>query len=260
MSHSRRRAPNLLRHWPRVAGQIRSSRSVALFLDFDGTLVNIAPLPSQVCLKPSAREILKRLAHHPRVTLVVISGRRRHELVRHIRLRGIRYHGLYGWERTGHSPLPRSALQALDRTRTKLAAHLCSIPGIWIEEKRFSLSVHLLGIPQAQQRKARRKLRSLLQPFQKSLRAIENLQDVEILPRCIPSKGSAVREFLAQTAPGRVLPIYFGDDLSDESAFQAIGKGISVRVGAPRPTRARYSLRDPAAVATALARLEAALI
>lgn len=260
MSRVRRRAPSLLTHWPVVAAQIRSSRSIVLFLDFDGTMVNIAPLPDQVRVKPSTRQILKRLARHPHVTLVVISGRRHRELVRHIKLRGIRYYGLYGWESTGHSPLPRSAVQALDRARTKLTADLRSIPGIWMEEKRFSLSVHLLGMPRAQQRKARRKLRSLLQPFQKSLHAIENLRDVEILPRCIPGKGSAVKEFLAQTAPGLALPIYFGDDFSDESAFQAVGRGVSVRVGTPRPTWARYSLRDPAAVAKALAQLEAALI
>jgi len=260
MSRVRRRAPSLFTRWPVVTAQIRSSRGIVLFLDFDGTLVNIAPLPDLVRVKPSTRRILKRLARHRRLPLVVISGRRHRELVRHIKLRGIRYYGLYGWERTGHSPLPRSVLQALDRARTKLTAHLRSLPGIWMEEKRFSLSVHLLGMPQAQQRKARRKLRSLLHPFQKSLHVIENLRDVEILPRCIPGKGSAVKEFLVQTAPGRVLPIYFGDDLSDESAFQAVARGVSVRVGAPRPTWARYSLRDPAAVAKALAKLEAALI
>lgn len=260
MSHARRRAPSLLAHWPVVAAQIRSSRSIVLFLDFDGTLVNIAPLPDQVRVKPSTRRILKRLARHRRVTLVVISGRRHRELVRHIKVRGIRYYGLYGWESTGHSPLPRSALQALDRARTKLTAHLGSFPGAWIEEKRFSLSFHLLGMPQARQGKVRRKLRSLLRPFRKRLHVIENLRDVEILPRCIPGKGNAVKEFLAQTALGRVLPVYFGDDLSDESAFLAVSRGISVRVGAPCPTWARYSLRDPAAVSKALSKLEAALI
>lgn len=261
MSRVQPRAPGLLTHWPRVATQIRASRRVVLFLDFDGTLVNIAPLPHQVSVKPSARRILKRLARHPRVTVVVISGRRRHELVRFIGLRGVRYHGLYGWERTGRCPLPRSTRRALRNAERKLAARLCAIPGVWIEDKRFSLSVHLLGAAPRRQQKARRDLRALLRPFHGSLRVIENLRDVEIVPRCIPGKGSAVAAFLAQLAPGGILPIYFGDDLSDESAFQAIGDGVSVRVGTlRRPTRARYSLRDPAAVASALAKLEAALI
>lgn len=260
MSRLQRKAPRLFTHWPRVAAQIRSSNHIVLFLDFDGTLVNIVPRPDQVRLKPSARRILKRLSHDPRLTLVVISGRPRRELVHYIGLRDIHYYGLFGWERTDHCPFPRFAVRSLQGARRRLTAHLNSVPGIWIEDKRFILSVHLPGVVPVQQRRTRRKIRSLLQPFRKALQAIETLRDMEIVPRCIPGKGSAVKEFLAQSAPGGALPIYFGDDLSDESAFQAIGRGISVRVGAPRPTRARYSLRDPAEVASALAKLETALI
>src|SRR6202163_5039655 len=103
-------APSLVADWARLAAQIQSSCRVAVFLDFDGTLVNIAPRPDQVRLAPATRRVLRRLARHPRVTLVVISGRRRAELLRYIGLPGIRYFGLYGWERGSHSPLPRWAL------------------------------------------------------------------------------------------------------------------------------------------------------
>jgi trehalose-phosphatase len=256
----KRKAPSLVADWARVAAQIQSSCRVAVILDFDGTLVNIAPLPDQVRLAPAARRVLRRLARHPRVTLVVISGRRRAELQRYIGLPGIRYFGLYGWECRGHCPLPSSALTALRDARAQLSIHLSSIPGLWVEDKHFSLSVHFLGVPPPAQRLARRKLRSLLLPFQKTLRVIENLRDAEIVPRCILGKGAAVQCFLAKPARCRVLPFYFGDDLSDEPAFEAVGKGISIRVGAPRPTQARYSLRGPAAVAAILAKLEAALI
>ena len=145
MSRFKRMAPSLVADWARVAAQIRSSCRVAVFLDFDGTLVNIAPLPDQVRLAPATRRVLRRLARHPRVTLVVISGRRRSELRRYIGLPGIRYYGLYGWERSGHSPLPSSALRALRSAQSKLSIHLSSIPGIWVEDKHFSLSVHFLG-------------------------------------------------------------------------------------------------------------------
>jgi trehalose 6-phosphate phosphatase len=259
VSLSERMAPRLVADWDRVAAQIQSSRRVAVFLDFDGTLVNIAPRPDQVHLVPATRRVLRRLAHHPRVTVVVISGRRRAELVRYIGLRGVRYFGLYGWERRRHSPLPTSALIALRRVRMQLSIHLSSIPGIWMEDKQLSLSVHLLGVSQPWQHRARRKLRSLLRPFQKTLRVIENLRDVEIVPRCIFGKGIAVQQFLAKPALCHALRFYFGDDLSDEPAFEAVGKGISVRVGAARPTRAHYSIRGPAEVAAALTKLEAAL-
>src|ERR1700693_3295517 len=128
MSRCERMAPSLVADWDRVAAQIRSSSRVAVFLDFDGTLVNIAPRPDQVNLESSTRRVLRRLARHPRVTLVVISGRRRADLLRYIGLRGIRYFGLYGWERSRHSRLPASAVIALRRARMQLSIHLSSIP------------------------------------------------------------------------------------------------------------------------------------
>src|ERR1700674_3451397 len=181
----KRKAPSLVADWARVAAQIQSSCRVVVILDFDGTLVNIAPLPDLVRLTLATRRVLRRLAHHPRVTLVVISGRRRAELQRYIGLPGIRYFGLYGWECRGHSPLPSSALTALRDARSQLSIHLSSIPGLWVEDKHFSLSVHFLDVPPPAQHRARRKLHSLLLPFQKTLRVIENLRDAEIVPRCI---------------------------------------------------------------------------
>ena len=69
-----------------------------------------------------------------------------------------------------------------------------------------------------------------------------------------------MQQFQAKPARCHVLPFYFGDDLSDEPAFEAVGKRISIRVGAARLTRARYSIRGPAIVAAVLTKLEAALI
>src|SRR5271170_3675226 len=102
MTRPKRKASDLMADWDCIAAQIQSSCRVTVFLDFDGTLVNIAPLPDQVRLAPTTRRVLRRLARHPRATLVVISGRRRSELMQYIGLPGIRYFGLYGWERGGH--------------------------------------------------------------------------------------------------------------------------------------------------------------
>lgn len=254
-----RGTPHLLAHWDGVAARIRAHHRVAVFLDFDGTLVAIAPRPEQVRVTPATRRILRRLARHPRATLVMISGRRRAELLHFIGIRGIRYFGLYGWERSATSTLPARVRDALRRARTHLKHHLRAHPSIWIENKRRSFSVHLLDAPPAIQPRVRRELRVWLKPFRPTLRLAENLRDVEILPRSIPGKGIAVRRFLSQPAFRRCFPIYFGDDLSDESAFLAVRRGVSVHVGKGRATRARYSVRSPAEVTTALAKLEAAL-
>jgi trehalose-phosphatase len=121
------------------------------------------------------------------------------------------------------------------------------------------LSVHLLDVPAKVQSRLRRQLRMWLQPFRHALRAVENLRDVEILPRSIRGKGEAVRRLLATPAFRRALPFYFGDDLSDESGFVAVRQGVSVHVGGSRTTRAQYSAREPLEVATALRKLEAVL-
>jgi trehalose 6-phosphate phosphatase len=259
MTASTRGVPHLLRNWDRVSAQIRAHRRIVVFLDFDGTLVAIAPRPELVRLTAQARRILKRLARHRQFTLVVISGRRRAELLEHIGIRGIRYFGLYGWEGSGKSSLPASARAALRSAHTQLTQQLRAYPSAWIENKRSSFSVHLLDVPVALQSQVRRRLRSWLKPFRGKLRAVENLRDVEVLPRSIPGKGKAVRRFLARQSFRRVFPFYFGDDLSDESGFAAVRRGISVHVGKPRKTRARFNLQDPAEVAVALSRLEALL-
>ena len=259
MKSGARAVPHLLTQWDRVAPRIRGHARVVVFLDFDGTLVEIAPRPDQVRVKPAARAILQRLARHPRVTLVVISGRRRAELLHYIGIRGIRYFGLYGWERSTTTALPSSVRQALRRARLQFERHLRAYPSIWIEDKRNTFSVHLLDAPAALQHRVRGTLRALLKPFRRTLRIVENLRDAEVLPRSIPGKGIAVRRFLAQPAFRRSCPVYFGDDLSDESGFVAARRGVSVHVGKRRLTRAGYSLRTPAEVATALAKLEAAL-
>ncbi|HEY2646448.1 MAG TPA: hypothetical protein VGI34_05720, partial [Candidatus Acidoferrales bacterium] len=85
------------------------------------------------------------------------------------------------------------------------------------------------------------------------------LRDVEVAPLSIGDKGVAVRKVLSEPAARGALPIYFGDDLSDEPAFEATRKGISILVGKRRTTRARFCVRGPAEVAAALSKMEEAI-
>jgi trehalose 6-phosphate phosphatase len=250
---------DLLKSWDDVAAQIRKRGRVTIFLDFDGTLVDIAPRPELVRLKQEAREVLRRLSKHPLATLVLVSGRRRAELLEHIAVPDIHYFGLYGWERDDHCALPQDAQNALRDVREALEPLLKKYPDLWIENKNSSLSVHLLAVPKASHKKLREEIIAVLQPFQKKLHAVGNIRDVEILPRSIPGKGLAVREFLRQRADKKALAFYFGDDYSDESGFVAVGRGASVHVGKPRPTKARYRVKTPADVAKVLGRIEGVL-
>ena len=257
MTRTRRITPHLFAQWERIARRIREKKRLVMFLDFDGTLVRIAPLPNSVRLEDGTRGVLQKLAGHRKVTLAVISGRQRAELLRHIGIPKMKYMGLYGWESDEKKKrVPFPVRVALVRTLVELLAELPSYPGVWIEPKRSSFSVHLLGASAETQRQMRRQVRKRVKPLRETLRVMTNLRDVEVAPLSIGDKGVAVRKFLGDPVLRGALPIYFGDDLSDEPGFEAARNGISILVGKRRTTQAQFSLRGPAEVAAALSRME----
>jgi trehalose 6-phosphate phosphatase len=256
MTRNRLTTPHLFAQWDRIAKRLRDKKRVVLFLDFDGTLVRIAPMPNAVRLDNRTRDVLQKLSGHPNVTLAIISGRRRAELMRYIGIRKMKYMGLYGWESDGKKRLPFPVRLALVRTLVELLAELPAYPGVWIEPKRSSFSVHLLGASAETQRQMREEVKKRVLPMRETLQVMANLRDLEVAPVSIGDKGTAVRKFLDEPAMRGALPIYFGDDFSDEPGFAATRNGISILVGKRRATQAQFCVRGPAEVAAALSRLE----
>ena len=255
MSRTHRSTPHLFAHWNQIERRIRRNKRVALFLDFDGTLVRIAPKPDAVRLEEWTRDVLKKLAAHPNVTLAVISGRRRLELQRYIGVRKLKYMGLYGWESDASKRLAFDVRVALARALVELLNDARLFPGVWIEPKRNSFSVHLLAATPEMRRDMREQVERRIRPLRDRLKTMTNLRDIEVAPVAIGDKGVAVRKLLGAPGLRGALPIYFGDDLSDEPAFTAARKGISVLVGKRRATHAQFSLRGPAEVTAALSKL-----
>jgi trehalose 6-phosphate phosphatase len=256
MTPARPTTPHLFAQWDLVARRIRDKKRVAILLDFDGTLVRIAPMPEAVRLDQGTKDILEKLSRNRNVTLAIISGRQRSELQHYIGIRKMKYMGLYGWESNVNKKISFPVREALARTLVSLLADLPSYPGVWIEPKRSSFSIHLLGASAETQRQMRLQVKEHVKPLRRTLQVMENLRDVEVAPVILGDKGMAVRKFLGEPAMRGALPVYFGDDFSDEPAFAAAGKGISILVGKRRATRAKYSLRGPAEVAAALSRME----
>jgi trehalose 6-phosphate phosphatase len=254
-----RKPAHLLTEWNDVATRIAAHRGVVVFLDFDGTLVDIAPRPELVRFRRAARAALQRLVRNRNADVVMISGRRRAELLHHVGIRGIQYFGLYGWEHSARSVMPASVRHALNRARKKLEFQLRAYPSVWVENKISSLSIHLLAAPAGIQDIVRRHLRAAMKAFNRELKMVENIRDLEVLPRSFPSKGDTVRRIRSQAALRRAFPIYFGDDFSDESGFAAVRGGASVLVGNPRATQARYIVQSPSEVAAALQKIEKAV-
>jgi len=246
-------------HWDEVLRKLSEARSVAFFLDYDGTISPRVPRPEQAEMAAGASPALERIAHHPRAWIGVISGRRREDIAQRIPLHGIRYLGLYGRETEADLRISPSAAHALRRAHQIVTQSLVPGGGLWVEDKDISFTVHFGDASAAECRRALGIVRRAICNLRPRPSLFRNSCNVEVLPGRWENKGSAVRRELRQAALRKALPVYFGDDLSDEPAFHAARAGITVRVGDARRTLARYWVRDPSEAARALEQMETLL-
>ena len=201
-----------------------------------------------------------------RLPVAVISGRDLADIARRVAVDGVQYAGSHGFDIASpdggrHAPTEAIAkLPALDAAEQELRATLSAIDGIRVERKRFSVTVHyrLVRDEDIAQVKAGGKRIGVRHP---NLRLAAGKKVFELLPDVGWNKGRAVQWLIDALGLKRsdILPVYIGDDLTDEDAFRVLeGDGIGICVlTAPRETKARYSLRDPTEV-EALLRLLAA--
>ncbi|MGH9431182.1 MAG: trehalose-phosphatase [Terriglobia bacterium] len=248
--------PRLFRAWPRVVARLRRAKRVILFLDFDGTLVEYRSRPQDVMLPAPARAALARLACRPNLSVFLISGRRRADLERRARVPGVRYIGLHGWERQGRRSLRAQSRKSLDHARAAVAEAIDGLPGVWIEDKKFSFAVHYRRAPRSAARKARAVISRLIEGQPNGLYLLKGDKVIGVLPGEIEGKGQAVLDVLGKK-PGGTLALYAGDDTTDETAFAALARrGITILVGPRRNTQARYKVRNPAELISFLQKLQ----
>ena len=104
----------VLECWHHVAGRLKGAPLIALFLDFDGTLVDLRPKPEQVSVDDRTRLALAALARSRGFRIWIVSGRRQADVRERVGLPGIRYLGLYGWEARGDEGLCEETRRALE--------------------------------------------------------------------------------------------------------------------------------------------------
>jgi trehalose-phosphatase len=248
----------LFDHWLEVAARLRAAGSAALFLDFDGTLAPVRAHPDQAGLNNATRQAITRLARNPRVHICVISGRKADDVRVRTSVPGIRYLGLHGWDGDGRGPLNPETRRILERARQSVANQIAPMPGVWVEDKGPVFAVHYRAASNGDVGLARSAVLATMAPLSTDFHVVANKYAWEILPRAIGDKGTAVqRQLNLLGRPG--LPIYVGDDTTDEPAFAALPGGVTVRVGRRTLSRAKFQLRDPAEVRTFLERLHVEL-
>jgi trehalose-phosphatase len=244
---------HLFDHLGDVGPRLRAAQSLALFLDFDGTLVPFRNDPDRARLPPSLRRILQELSADENRTVAVISGRERADLQARVGLPGLIYAGNHGLEISGPGfifiePTAVGYRECLQKLAAALAPRLVNTEGAWLEDKGLTLSVHWRQTPAERVEEVRRIVHGALESTSHPFLLTSGDKVYDIRPRVYWHKGSAVNWIRERVGKLEALTIYLGDDATDEDAFAALPGGITIKVGESAETAAAYCLRDPAEV------------
>jgi trehalose 6-phosphate phosphatase len=231
----------------------------ALFLDVDGTLLEIAAQPELVCVPRGLAALIASRAKERDGAVALISGRPLAELDQLLRPWHGAAAGLHGIERRRADGSPDQVLDpageaALDRIRPKLAAVAGDARGLMLEDKGGTIALHYRAVPE-REAEIRAYAETLLAETEPALRLIAGKMVVEFQPSSV-NKGRAIAAFLAEPPFFSRRPVFVGDDTTDEDGFAEVRRrdGIAVRVGSPSATAANYCLPTVSAVLDWLAR------
>ena len=233
-----------------------ADRTLFLFFDYDGTLSPIVERPEAAVLPPAMRARLKRLVEVCFVS--VISGRGLADLEERIGVAGIAYAGSHGFElvepdgRKLENPEAQEALPSLDSAQAALRRHVGTIDGAQLERKRFGLAVHYRRVAEASVPEMERAVKRVLEASEGRLALKSGKKVWEFVPALDWDKGKALAWILEKSGGNTpsALPVYFGDDVTDEDAFRTVAEhGLAIAVGdGPEETAASHRLEDVEAV------------
>jgi trehalose 6-phosphate phosphatase len=236
--------------------------NTALFLDVDGTLVDIAPVPDAVIVPPGLGDVLRRLRAGLDGALALVSGRPLagiDALFAPLRLPAAGQHGAELRLRGDTPPIALTRDPALDILAERAMEIAVERPGVLVEDKGLSIAIHYRLAPQYRE-ELHRLAAELVAGSGAGIELLPVRMGVELKSRAI-SKGSAIEWFMrAPPFHGRV-PVFVGDDRTDEFGFAAVLKlgGQAIRVGDLGPSLAPLRLASPHAVRDWLAAASATL-
>lgn len=234
-------------HWPQCNG-----RPIALFLDFDGTLADLAAQPQDVRIEPGLVELLGRLHEQLDGALAIVTGRPVDDIDRFLaplRLPVAGIHGAQGRQPDGRRwQLAAPALAPVEAAARALQAEH---PGLQLERKAVALALHYRHAPEAADA-CRQRLAELV-AAQPGLELLHGKCVFEVKPAGV-HKGHAIERFLAERPFAGREPAFAGDDLTDEAGFETVLRlgGQACKVG-EGPSCAPRRLAGPAELHQALA-------
>lgn len=226
----------------RPAPPVDLIRGASLFLDFDGTLVELAAKPDAVVVEHSLVEVLDDLNEALFGRLAIVTGRSLAEAESLLSPARLALSGSHGAEAAWPDGRRRQADRPtwLDPTISRLEAFSRDRPGVLVEIKPLGAALHYRQAPEAE-RACLRFAESLAETAH-----IHVLKGKMVVELRAPGwdKGVAIETFMGDRCMAGSTPIMFGDDVTDEAAFAKASQlgGAGVLVGKDRPTAARYRL------------------
>jgi trehalose-phosphatase len=253
---------NLFDAWNKVSHRLKSANHILLLCDFDGTLTPIVDKPELVSLASDTRKLILTLARNRRFTVGIISGRALSDLKKRVGIDGVIYSGNHGLEIEGFGtnflePIAEEVRPLFQILSQVLTITLRGIKGVFVENKGLTLSVHYRSVDGAEEQKVIDAFDKVTNPLQVTgrIKITKGKKVYEIRPPSNWDKGKAVswliNKFKENRDKAKALPVYLGDDMTDEDAFKVIEGygGISIYIGEENiKSAARYHLKSPAEV------------
>jgi len=239
-----------------------SHKKVAVFLDYDGTLTPIVSRPELAKLGDQMKQTLQRLVDCCKVA--IISGRDRLDVQKRVQLEGVFYAGSHGFDISGPGgqrfeiDAGKEKLPQLDAAEKELNKTISEVSGAWIERKKYSVAIHYRQVAPENEKKVEDLVKRVHSGFAGDLRLNKGKKIFELQPAIQWHKGKALNWLIQLLDLDRddVIPIYIGDDTTDEDAFKellTLGHGIGIAVQETKiPTAAQFVLQDTDQVQTLL--------
>jgi trehalose 6-phosphate phosphatase len=220
----------------------------ALFLDFDGTLVELAPQPEDIVVPPDLITLLQQLHHYSDGALAIVSGRPLEQLDFFLAPLRLPMAGVHGAERrTADGRIIELPVPDVHHLRERLLPLVSANPGLQLEIKRGALALHYRNVPHLEQHCTEGMAEAL--QHEPGFTLLRGKMVVEAKPHI--NKGDALVAFLQETPFRGRRPVFIGDDVTDEAGFAVAqngdGGGFGIKVGAG-PSQALQRVADPAAV------------
>ena len=234
----------------KIVARLKIAKCIFFFFDYDGTLTPIVSHPEKAILSEETKALLLALKKNPKFLLAIVSGRSLKDIRKLVGQKKIYYIGNHGLEiftpqKGTKQIISKEVFLELARIRNRLNSQLKDIEGIHIEDKGSILAIHYRNIDPKCVPPILMALKQEIKDSRPPLYLGYGKMVFEIRPESNVNKGTAVLELLNQIDRDQVLPLYIGDDQTDEDAFKVLKRGITIFVGLPTHSLAQYYVNGP---------------